>query len=277
LPFTKKDLMAGCKMQCAAREIQSQNRRNSLCLDGYFLSLCAFTLVELLVVIAIIGLLVALLLPALVGAKERAKRVACKNHLRQFTLAIHMYGNDNQGKVLSGLSENSNAEDEHIPLISTASRKTMLQYSGNYRILECPSLGRPFNTEAGWYYDDYGFVIGFNYLGGHASTPWEPVEGYTNWISPQSINESGSLVLVTDMNDWSPGFGKTFAPHTGHGPVLKDNDYGDNPGGASSKDIGAAGGNIGLLDGSVNWKKISLMNVYHGSRLWDDSGCFAAW
>ena len=48
----------------------------------------AFTLIELLVVIAIIALLVALLLPALTVAREQARRVSCKNTLRQFALAI---------------------------------------------------------------------------------------------------------------------------------------------------------------------------------------------
>ena len=58
----------------------------------------AFTLLELLVVVAIIGILAALLLPALSAAKSSGRSATCKNHLRQMGLALQMYVHEHQNK-----------------------------------------------------------------------------------------------------------------------------------------------------------------------------------
>ncbi len=245
------------------------------------LSQSGFTLIELLVVIAVISILAALLLPVLANARERARRTSCKNSMRQFSLAVHMYSDDHRQWLPPGAS-NKGDTDDHLPVLSDTTSNSLVIYTSNRRLLHCPSFADYFikkqpvrSAEE----REYGYVVGYNYHGGHLNTPWPPLVGSNIWVSPQKLTDSSALVLISDLNDWSPGYGQSFAPHGKTGPILASGDESATSGnlGASSAEVGAAGGNIGLLDGSVAWKPAKLMLIYRGSQQWDQAGCWAMW
>ena len=241
-----------------------------------------FTLIELLVVIAIISILAALLLSALAGAKEQARRAGCKNCERQFILAVHLYANDNGQSLPSGAA-NAGFTDEHLPLISAATSNSIVQYLRYRKMLDCPGFESYFQADTNLQNEPEGrgCVIGYNYNGGHTNTPWTAVMGsMATWVSPQRLTDSNTLVLLSDMNDWSYSDGRVWAPHGKNGPILKgvdESNQGFPLGSQSSAAIGAMGGSAGLLDGSVSWRNINKMRVYQGSLGWGDTGCVAMW
>ena len=117
----------------------------------------AFTLIELLVVIAVILILVALIFPALVKAKEKAKAIKCLSNVKQWTYALHMYSDDNEdyfpyeGNTTDAIDAGLNIEGWFNTAALHAAQSPMkdlyasglIPLNGHNSIFICPSATKP--------------------------------------------------------------------------------------------------------------------------------------
>ncbi len=195
-----------------------------------------FTLIELLVVVAIIAVLVAILLPALSSARELARRIVCKNNMRQIGIATMMYGNDYNETLPPG----ARFTDDWWFTKHPNSAGSIYRYIGD--IPRCGSITIPDPGFTAWgkRFPFYGLNIDICYF-----YYWRNICG--KWHKLQNVGEPSRVGLVGEVGSV---LGLDRAAFSCFGTILWLSRYYDFRHNNSM--------NVGFLDGHVDTLKSPL-------------------